>query len=155
VLVDEREHLRGVGDGVEGAGRHGRVHLLGDVPGRHLVTELLDGRGRRADPDQPRVQYRLREGGVLGQEAVAGVHGVSARAPGDGEDLLDDQVGFCAGRAVKPVCLIGEAGVQGVAVLVGVDGDREDAAVLGRSNHSDGDLATVGDEDLRYTRHRY
>ena len=43
-----------------------------------LVAERLDGGRRRADPGQPGVDDRLREVGVLGQEAVAGVHRVGA-----------------------------------------------------------------------------
>ena len=53
--------------------------------------------GRRADPDEAGVDDGLGEVGVLGEEAVAGVHGVGAGAAGDVEQLVDDEVGL--GRA--------------------------------------------------------
>jgi hypothetical protein len=53
----------------------GGHQLLGAGLGGHRLDRL----GRRADPDQARVEDGPREVGVLGQEAVAGVHGVRAR----------------------------------------------------------------------------
>jgi len=47
---------------------------------------------RGADPDQSGIDDSLGELGVLGEEAVAGVHAVSATALGDVEDLLDRKV---------------------------------------------------------------
>jgi hypothetical protein len=86
--------------------------------------------------------------GVLGEEAVAGVHGVGAGAAGDREDLLDRQVRLGARRAFEGVRLVGELRVHGVAVLVGVDGDRALSGVAGGADHADGDLAAVRDEHL-------
>ena len=40
--------------------------------------------------------------------------------------------------------------VQGVPVGIGVDRDAADAGVLARPRHPDGDLATIGDEDLAH-----
>ena len=74
--------------------------------------------------------------------------GVRAGATGDGEDLVDLQVGVGAGLTVEGVGLVGELRVHGVTVLVGVDGDRPEAGVAGRPDDANGDLATVGDEDL-------
>ena len=78
VLLGERDDLVGVLDRVLGAGSQRGAGLLGDVPGLDLVAERVDGRGRRADPDQPGVEHGLGEVGVLGEEAVAGVHRVGA-----------------------------------------------------------------------------
>ena len=78
VLVGEREDLVGAADRVGGAGDQRGAGLLGDVPGLDLVAEGVDRLGRRADPDQAGVDDGLGEGGVLGEEAVAGVHGVGA-----------------------------------------------------------------------------
>jgi hypothetical protein len=150
VHIDEVEYFGRVRDRVEGAGGHRGVHLLRHVPGGDLVAELLDRLGGRADPDETRVDHGPGEAGVLGEEPVTGVHGVGAGAAGDGEELLDHEVSFRAGRPVEPVGLVGEARMDGVAILVGVDGDREDAAVFRGADHPDGDLAPVGDEDLRY-----
>ena len=153
VRVDELEHLVGVRDGVEGSGCERSSDLLGDVPGRHLVAEALDRVGARTDPGQTGTDDRACEIGVLRQEAVARVNGVGSRAPRHGEQLVDDEVGLGARRAVEAVGLIRETGVQRIPVLVGIDGDRGDAAVPGRTNDSDGDLAPIGDEDLADTGH--
>ena len=75
-----------------GPGRAGRercADLLGDVAGGDLVAERLDRLGARADPDEPGADDGAGEVGVLGEEAVAGVHRVGAGAAGDREDLLD------------------------------------------------------------------
>ena len=60
------------------AGREGRADLLGDVTGGHLVAEGLDRVRARADPDESRRDDGAGEVGVLGEEAVPGVHGVGA-----------------------------------------------------------------------------
>ena len=59
-------------------GASGALACAGDVLGPGLVAERLDRRRRRADPDQPGVDHGLGELGVLGEEAVAGVHRVGA-----------------------------------------------------------------------------
>ena len=78
VLLGERDDLVGVLDRVLGARGQRGADLLGDVPGLDLVAERLDRRRRRADPGQPGVDHGLGEVGVLGEEAVARVHGVGA-----------------------------------------------------------------------------
>ena len=81
------------------------------------------------------------------------MHGVGAGAAGDGEDLLDLEVGLGAGRATERIGLVSEAHVQRVPILVGVDGDRGDPGVTSGTDDADGDLAAVGDEHLRDFRH--
>ena len=100
VLLCERDHLVGVLDRILGAGRHRRVRALGDVAGDDLVAEIADGLRRRADPDQPGVDHGLREVGVLGEEAVAGVDRVGAGAAGRVEDLVEHEVRL--GRGLPP-----------------------------------------------------
>ena len=148
VLLGERDDLVGVLDRVLGAGRERGVGLLRDVLGLGLVAEALDRGGRRADPDQPGVDDGLGEVGVLGEEAVAGVHAVGAGALGDREDLLDRQVGVAGRGAVERVGLVGEAYEQRIAVGLGVDRDAADAGVLAGADHAHGDLSAVGDQDL-------
>ena len=152
-LLGERDDLVGRLDRTGGAGGERCADLLGDVTRGHLVAEGLDRLGRRADPGHPRVDDRAGELGVLGEEAVARVHGVGAGSAGDREDLLDLQVGLRARLAAERVRLVGETGVKGVSVLVGVDGDRGDSGVPGGADDADGDLAAVGDEHLGDSRH--
>ena len=90
-LLGERDDLIGGLDRSGCAGGERGADLLGHVAGRHLVTELFDGLGARADPDQAGSLDRARELGVLGEEAVAGMHGIGARTAGDREDLVDDR----------------------------------------------------------------
>ena len=116
--------------------------------GLGLVAERLDGRGRRADPDQPGVDDGLGEVGVLGEEAVARVHRVGARLLRDRDDLVDVEVGLGRGGAAQRVGLVGEPDEQGVTVGVGVDRHAPDSGVLARADHADRDLAAVRDEDL-------
>ena len=128
----------------------GAPACCGDVPGLDLVAERVDGVGRRADPGQAGVDDRLREVGVLGEEAVAGVHGVGTGPRGDVEELVDDEVGVGGRGAAERVGLVGDLHVQRVAVRLGVDGDLADAGVAAGPGDANGDLATVGDEHLSH-----
>ncbi len=152
-LVRERDDLGSVRDGLDGARRERRADLLGHVARGDLVPELLDRLRRGADPGEPGVDDGTGEVGVLGEEPVAGVHGVGAGPAGHRDDLVDHEVGVRARGAVQRVGLVGEAGVEGVAVLVGVHRDRGLASVAGRADDADGDLAAVRDEDLADTGH--
>ena len=85
-------------DGVGGAGDERSAGLLRDVARADLVAERLDAPRAGADPDQAGVDDGPREVGVLGEEAVAGVHGVGAGAPGDVE-----AASRCRGRCRRAV----------------------------------------------------
>ena len=148
VLRGEGVHLARVGDRVGRAGHERGAGALRDVPRAHLVAERVDRGGRRADPDQPRVDDGLGELGVLREEPVSGVHGVGARAACDVEQLRDVEVRLRGARPAERERLVGEAHVQGLAVRVRVHRDGRDAGVRARAGDADGDLATVGDEDL-------
>ena len=148
VLLGERDDLVGVVDRVGGAGHQRRVGAGGDVPGLDLVAEGVDRRGGGADPPQPGVHDGLGEGGVLGEEAVAGVDRVGAGLAGHLEQLLLHQVGVAGRGAAEGVGLVGDLDVQGVPVRIGIHRNRTDAAVCARPRDAHGDLATVGNEDL-------
>ena len=148
VLVGEGDDLVGGLDRVQGARRKGCSHALGDVARLHLVAQCVDGCGGGADPGQARVDDGLRERRVLGEEAIARVHRVGARAARCREDLVDDEVGLGAGCSLERVGLVGQAHVARIPIGVGVDGDGSDACVFGCTDDSDCDLAAVGDQDL-------
>ena len=148
VVLRERHDLVGVLDRVLGAGGQRSVRPLRDVLGLRLVAEVLDRLRRRADPHQPGVDHGLGEVGVLGEEAVAGVHRVGAGLLRGGDDLLDVEVGVGGGGAAERVGLVGEPDEHGVAVRVGVHRDAADAGVLAGADDTDRDLAAVGDENL-------
>ena len=150
VLACELHHLVGAGDRVRGAGHQRRPDLLRDVPGPDLVAERVDGRRRGTDPGQPGVGHRLGEAGVLGQEAVPGVHRVRAGPGRHGEQLADVQVRLAGCRPAERERLVARAHVQRVAVLVGVDGDAAQTGVAARPGDPDRDLPAVGDQHLAH-----
>ncbi len=148
VLLRERDDLVRAADRVLGAGDERGAGLEGNVAGGDLVAEVADGLRRRPDPGQPGVEDGLGEVGVLGQEPVAGVHGVGA-GPGRGlDDLLDDQVRVGRGAAAEGERLVGHPGVRRVAVGIGVNSDRRIARVPAGPDDADRDLTPVGDEHL-------
>ena len=105
--------------------------------------------GLRADEDEARFGTGPGEAGIFRKKAVAGVDGVHAVLPRQADDAVDVEVGLdrLAGLA-EAVGLVGLEAVQGVAILVRVDGDRADAEFVGRAEHANGDLAAIGDEEL-------
>ena len=113
-----------------------------------LLPMSRDCFGRRADERQAGIAAGTREGRVLGQEPVAGMHRIGARSARDVEDRLDVEI--AAGGLVRPeveglMCL---AHVPRGAVAVGIDGDGRQPHFAARANDPDGDLAAVGDEDF-------
>jgi hypothetical protein len=94
----------------------------------------------------PRFSQRRGEGGVLGQEAVAGVDRLGAGALDRVEQLLDRQVALAPPARAEQVGLVGALDVQRVAVELGVDGDRRDAELLAGADDPHRDLAAVGDQ---------
>ena len=148
VLLREGDDLVGVRHGVGSAGHLGCPGACGDVARGDLVAQRSDRIRRRSDPGESRVDDGLGEVGVLRQEAVAGMHGVGTGSLGDVDDLGDVEVGLGRAGAAEGEGLVGHLDVQGVAVRVGVDGDGGEAGIAAGPGDSDGDFATVGDEDL-------
>ena len=129
--------------GTSGASARG-----GDVARGDLVAEVADRLRAGADPDQPGVEHRLGEVGVLGEESVAGVDRVGAGLLGRVEDLFEVEVGL--GRRLAAECegLVGEPHVRCVGVGLGVHGHASQPGVLGCPDHPDRDLPAIGDEHL-------
>ena len=133
-----------------GAARHGgqavgRQHASHRVLRREALEDL------RARPDEGEVvrDARLRERRVLGQEAVAGVHGVAAGDHRRADDGRLVQVALARLGRADADRLVGHADRQRVAVGLAVGDDGRQAEVAAGAEHAHGDLAAVGDEDLR------
>ena len=125
------------------AGLAGRSDRLGLVAGE--VQDLWRG----TDEGDAVRGALLGEQRVLGQEAVAGVDRVGAALDGDPHDVLVVEVGpDRVSLLADLVGLVGLESVLGVAVLVREDGDRLGAELGGGAERADGDLTSVGDEDL-------
>ena len=147
-LLAEGDDPVAVGQELGGAGHALHAGLLGGDAARHLVAHDLDGLGRRADEGHAPLGDGPGEVGVLGEEAVAGVHAVGAAALDDVEDLVGLQVALGGGLTAQGVGLVGEADVQGVAVEIAVDGHGGDAHLLAGTDDTDSDFAPVGDQNL-------
>ena len=93
------------------------------------------------------------EGGVLGEEPVAGVDRLGSGPRGRLDDLLLVQVALGRSTGTEQPGLVGNTNVQGSAVGLRVDGHRGDLELAQRPEDADGDLAAVGDEDFREGAH--
>ena len=151
VLVGELLDLLVPLDGALGAGHHGHVALDGQLAGRDLVAEGVDGVGRGADEDDAGLLHVAGELGVLGQEAVARVDHVHAVLAGDVDDGVAVEVG-ADGRVLAALAdhvgLVGLLAVHAQPVLVAEDGDGVHGELVGGAEDAHGDLAAVGHEQL-------
>ena len=139
-LLDGQRERRVVEARPVRAGHHGHARLRHRLLRADLVAHRLDRRRRRPDEHDPRLLAGGGERGVLGEEAVAGVHGLRAGGPGRVDHGRDREV------ALDPDGDVGEAHVRCLGVGVGEDGDRADPHAPQRLDHAAGDLAAVGDE---------
>jgi hypothetical protein len=130
------------------AGQHRHAGLLHQRLGLQLGAHRGDRVRGRAHERQPRLGAGAGEAGVLGQEAVAGVHGVGPGRPGRRDQQVGAEVGVGRGRAGQPHRLVGEPDERGVGVGVGVHGDGGDAQRVRRAHDPRGDLAPVGDQQF-------
>ena len=115
-----------------------------------LLPISVDRFGRRPDERQARVAARARERGVLGEEPVAGMHGVRA-----GRAARRRSACRCGGSSRTPgSARCGPAwsasrDVPRAAVAVRIHRHRRDAELPAGADDAHRDLATVGDKDLR------
>ena len=130
-----------------GDARGDRDVVGGDVVlGADLVAHEQQRVDARPDEHDARVLQRARELDVLGEETVAGVHGLGAAAPAGLDDRLDVQVAFGGGGRPHPDGNVGLAHVQGPGVGIRIDGHGPDAHALERPDHAHGDLPAVGNQ---------
>ena len=104
--------------------------------------------GRRADEDEARVGARLREVGLLGEEAVAGMDGLRAGLLRRGEHLGGVEIALARRRGPEAHRLVARLHVQRVRVGVGKHRDRLDTERPRGPRDAAGNLSTIGDEDL-------
>ena len=99
------------------------------------------------DPDQPGVDHRLREVGVLAEEAITGMDRLGARLLGGGNDLLADQIAFARRRRPDMHRFIGLPHMQRLGIGIRINRDRADTHLARGANDPAGDLAAIGDEE--------
>ena len=114
-----------------------------------LVAELAHGRRGWPDEHEPGLPAGLREIGVLGEEAVAGVDAIGAsRARAAAMIVLAAQIALRRRRRAEDHVLVAGGDVR--ARRVGLGGDRHggDAEAAGGARDAARDLAAIGDEHL-------
>ena len=95
----------------------------------------------------PAFRQRARKSLALGQESIAGMHGLGAGLAAGLDDLVDHQIAFGGRRRPDQNGLIGHFDVQRVAVGLGIDRDRLDPHAAGGLDDPAGDLAAIGDQN--------
>ena len=90
------------------AGHDGDAGLDGEFAGLILVAEQVHGLVRRADELDLAIAALLRETGILGQEAVAGMNGLDVRHLGGADDLRDVEVALVGRRRADANGLVGQ-----------------------------------------------
>ncbi len=148
VLIDEGLELGEVLERLEQPRDQRHAGRPGELAGLGLRAHQPDRRRRRADPGQSGRLHRLGEAGVLGQESVAGMDEVGARAPGRVEQALDREVALRRRRRADAEGLVRHQDVRRHPVDLGVDGHRRDVHLPAGADDPDRDLAAVGDEEL-------
>ena len=143
-------HLGGGAEGFQVLGlavvaRHQR-HAGGfhQCLGRGLAAHGVDGRGGRAEEDQPGLFDGAGELGVFREKAVARVDGLGAAGFRRFDQLVDAQVTVGRFGAAQVDADVRLAGMSRIGVDGAVHGDGGQAEGLGGAHHPAGDLAAVG-----------
>ncbi len=131
VLGGEPGRFRHVDEWFERPGYTAHVGAGGGLTGGDLVTHRRDDVRGWPDPGETGFGDGPGEMGVLGEEAVPGVHGVRTCGSSDLEDLVGIEIRLGCGRRTDVPCFVGEAHVQCVAIELGVDGDGSQAELPG------------------------
>jgi hypothetical protein len=124
--------------------RHGRnVGLRGRLLGFNLVAH----RGNRVrigtDEDDASFCERTRKSLALGQKSVAGMHGLRASFAAGLDDLVDHEIAVGGSRRSDCDGLIGHFDVEGVAISLGIDGNRFYPHSASGLDYTASDLAAI------------
>ena len=129
-----------------GNGRYAEFHR--GALGRDLVAHQADMLGPRTDELHVVLGENFGEAGVLGEKAVARMHGVGAGDLARREQRRNIEVAVLGRRRTDAHALIGEPHVHGVLVRGRMHGHRRDAEFLARAQHAERDLPPVGDQNF-------
>ncbi len=134
-LARELERFVRIVDRSRRAGDDGDTDILHRFPRGRLVAHHPDLRRRRADERDVRRHADLGELGVLRQESVTRMDGVSPGDLGGGDDAGDVEVRFARRRGPDADVVIGEAHVQRFAIGFGVHRDGLHAELAAGADH--------------------
>jgi hypothetical protein len=127
VLGPEVPHGADVSCRVEQSRDYGNSRFVRGSTRLDLVAGEPQGLGRRSDPRQARARHRLGEAGVLGQEAVAGMHRLGSGFLRRADDSIEIQVRVCRRDSEEVRGFIRDSDVARPRVYVRVHRDRRDA----------------------------
>ena len=131
------------------AGEDWQIVVASEAASGGLVADEAQSGGRGTDEDDAGLGAGRGEGRVFREESIAGMDGGRAAVAGGLDEGRDGEIALCGCGGTDAHRFIGGAHVEGSAVGVGVDGDRRDAEPLAGPDDAEGDLAAVGDEELR------
>ena len=104
--------------------------------------------GPRTDEVHVVLGEDFREAGVLGEKAVARMHGVGAGDFAGGEQRRNIEIAVLGRRRADADALVGEPHMHGIRVRRRMHGDRRDAELLAGAQHAERDLSPIGDQNL-------
>ena len=146
-VIGDLHRLDLVGNDAEMAGHGRHVGGGGCLLRLDLVAHGGDGFRVRPDEDDAIRFQRLGKCLALGQEAVAGMHGLGAARLAGRDNLVDQQIALGRLRRADGDGGIGHLHMQGVFVGLRIDRDRLDPHAAGGLDDPAGDFAAVGDQD--------
>ncbi len=129
-------------------GTTGMPRRLRGALGLDLVAHQADMLGLGADEMDVVLVEDFGEARVLGEEAVARMHGVGAGDLAGGEQRRDVEIAVARRRRADAHALVGEPHMHGVGVGGRMHRDGRDAELLAGAQHAQRDLAAIGDQDF-------
>ena len=130
------------------AGKHGEAGGLGQRTRALLVAHGGDAVRPRADPDEAGVLHGLREGGVLGEEAIARMDAVGAAPARSRDDPVGDEVALLRSRRADGQRLVGLGDMARGGVGFRMNRDHAHAERPCAPHDPAGDLAPVRDQEF-------
>ena len=146
-LAGEHQRFFFVGQQTVRAGHDGHLGLLRQLLGLVLVAHGFHGFFGRADELEATFADDVGELAVLAQEAEAWVDGIGLCNLRRSDDAVDLQVAFAGGAGADADGLIGQREVRRAAVGLAVHHGRLDAHIPARTDDTQGNLATVGNQN--------
>ena len=138
-LVGVAQHAEEAGDGVDACLRRELLRL-------DLVAHRADRVAARSDEGHTLGLNGFGKGGVLREEAVAGMDGLRAGGADHRDDPIHPEVRVGRRRLADAYRLVGHRHVRCTGVRLRVDGNRLDAKPLRGAHDAARNLAAVGDE---------
>ena len=140
-LVDVRRGLRVL--------QSRQTRLLGRGDCGSLVAGQVQGLGGGADELNAVFAAGAGQIRTLREEAIAWVNGIRTGLLDGANNLIDIEIGLDRlALGTNAHCLISERAVEGVAVFLGVNGDRLGTNLEGRAESTHGNFAAVCHQDL-------